>query len=154
MAQSDIYLKFETFVNSLSDDMSNLEVIKSTLAASPDTSFSVFICCFMAIMILVAFILPVVALIYYIVKQVSISRYRRTDLGEELTEEIYGMKNFIHDFSDLSNADKEQLVLWDDFLIYAVLLEENMSIVDEICKMKQINIVQFNVMHKDSEEEF
>ena len=145
LAQSDIYLKFETFVNSLSDDMSNLEVIKSTLAASPDTSFSVFICCFMAVMILVAFILPIVALVYYIVKQVSINRYKRTKLGEELTEEIYGMKNFIHDFSDLSNADKEQLVLWDDFLIYAVLLEENMSIVDEICKMKQINIVQFNV---------
>lgn len=154
LGQSDIYSKFVTFVNSLSDDMSNLEVIKSTLAAAPDTSFSVFVCCFMVVMILVAFLLPFVSLIYYIVRQTSSKRYKRTELGEELTEEIYGMKNFIHDFSNLSNVDKEQLVLWDDFLIYAVLLEENMSIVDEICRMKQVNIVQFNVMHKDSDEEF
>lgn len=149
LAESNLYLKFEAFVDSLSDNMSNLEVIKSTLATSPDTAFSVFICSSMAVMLIIALLLPVVAFVYYITKQVSIKRYKRTEPGEELTEEIYGMKNFIHDFSELSNVDKEQLLLWDDFLIYAVVLEENMSIVDEICKMKQINIVQFNIIQKD-----
>lgn len=59
-------------------------------------------------------------------------KYKRTELGEEITEYIYGLKNFIHDFSLLSEKDKEAIALWEDFLIYAVLLEENDKIVDEI----------------------
>lgn len=62
--------------------------------------------------------------------------YKRSEEGEILAEEIYGLKNFIHDFSDLEHAQKEALVLWDDFLIYAVLLEENTSIVEEIKSMR------------------
>ena len=37
------------------------------------------------------------------------------------------MKNFIHDYSNLSEAEKDSLVLWDDYLIYAVVLEEKES---------------------------
>ena len=46
------------------------------------------------------------------------------------------MKNFIHDFSNLSEAHKEQVVLWDDYLVYAVVLEENQQIVKEIMKRR------------------
>lgn len=63
-------------------------------------------------------------------------KIQRTKQGMEYTEYIYGLKNFIHDFSNLSEANKDQLVLWDDFLIYAILLEENTQILDEIFKRK------------------
>lgn len=69
------------------------------------------------------------------------NRYQRTEAGEILTEEIYGLKNFLHDFSDLESAQKEALVLWDDFLIYAVVLEENTAIVEEITAMRNLNII-------------
>ena len=65
------------------------------------------------------------------------SPYKRTPLGEVYTEYIYGMKNFIHDYSNLSEAEKDSLVLWDDYLIYAVVLEENEKIVEEIMQRRE-----------------
>ena len=61
---------------------------------------------------------------------------KRTAVGDEYSELIYGMKNFIHDFSNLNEADKGALALWDDYLIYAVVLEENKRIIDEITERK------------------
>lgn len=62
--------------------------------------------------------------------------YKRTEAGEIYTEYIYGMKNFIHDYSNLSEVEKDALVLWDDYLIYAVVLEENKKIVEEIMRRR------------------
>lgn len=64
------------------------------------------------------------------------SLYKRTALGDLYAEYIYGMKNFIHDYSCLSAAEKDSLVLWDDYLIYAVILEENRKIVEEIMQRR------------------
>lgn len=47
------------------------------------------------------------------------------------------MKNFIHDYSNLSEAEQEQVVLWDDYLIYAVVLEKNQQIVDDIIRRRK-----------------
>lgn len=65
--------------------------------------------------------------------------YERTREGKILVEQIAGIKNYIHDFSLLSEKDKENIVLWEDFLIYAVLLEENEIIVKDIYKYRNIN---------------
>lgn len=65
------------------------------------------------------------------------AHFKRTELGNQMAEYIYGMKNFIHDFSNLNEASKDQLVLWDDYLIYAVVLEENQQIVNEIIKRRK-----------------
>lgn len=43
-------------------------------------------------------------------------------------------KNFIHDYSNLNMADRRQVVFWEDYLVYAVVLEENEEIVNEIAK--------------------
>lgn len=64
------------------------------------------------------------------------SPYKRTALGDLYAEYIYGMKNFIHDYSNLSEAEKDSLVLWDDYLIYAVVLEENKKIIEEIMQRR------------------
>ncbi|WP_459129664.1 DUF2207 family protein [Guggenheimella bovis] len=65
------------------------------------------------------------------------SDYQRTALGNEKAELINGMKNYIHDFSDLSTAHQEELILWDDYLIYAVVLEENEQILEDIKKKRR-----------------
>lgn len=72
------------------------------------------------------------------------NRYERTKEGKILVEQIAGIKNYIHDFSLLSEKDKENIVLWEDFLIYAVLLEENEKIIDDICRYKNVKINNFN----------
>ncbi len=66
----------------------------------------------------------------------SEKKIRRTDSGNVMAECIYGMKNFIRDFSNLSQADKEQVVLWEDYLVYAVVLEENQKIVNHITALR------------------
>lgn len=67
------------------------------------------------------------------------AKYDRTSEGKVLVEQIAGMKNFIHDFSNLSENEKESVKLWNDFLIYAVLLEENQKIVKDIFKYKNMD---------------
>ncbi|MGN1378867.1 MAG: DUF2207 family protein, partial [Bacilli bacterium] len=63
------------------------------------------------------------------------NKYQRTALGEEKTTYIHALQNFIHDFSNLKDADKKEIVLWNDFLVYAIILEENNKIVDDIIKL-------------------
>lgn len=63
------------------------------------------------------------------------SKYQRTITGEEKTTYIHALQNFIHDFSNLKDYDKEQIILWEDFLIYAIVLEQNDKIVENIAKM-------------------
>lgn len=88
---------------------------------------------------LAAIFTPFVMVVWGIVSTATKQRYRRTPLGNEMAEYVYGMKNFIHDYSNLSEADKSQLALWDDYLIYAVVLEENEQIVADIRKMRLQN---------------
>lgn len=68
---------------------------------------------------------------------------RRTEEGELLTAQISGIKNFLRDYSNLSMTEKEQLLLWEDFLIYAVVLEENERIVEDIFSMKNLRYGDF-----------
>ena len=67
------------------------------------------------------------------------SKYERTSEGKVLVEQIVGMKNFIHDFSNLKENEKESVILWNDFLVYAVLLEENEKIIKDIFKYKNVD---------------
>ncbi len=62
---------------------------------------------------------------------------KRTEYGHYMAECIYGMKNFIHDYSNLNEANRRQVVLWEDYLVYAVVLEENKEIVNEISKTRR-----------------
>ena len=61
--------------------------------------------------------------------------WERTPLGDETTEKIAGLSRFIQEFSLLSEAKKEQVVLWDDYLVYALVLEKNEKIVKNISQL-------------------
>lgn len=76
---------------------------------------------------------------YFLGKTVGYSKrgdviWERTTLGNETAEKIAGLVQFIHEFSLLSEAKKEQVELWDDYLVYAIVLEENEKIVKDISK--------------------
>lgn len=81
---------------------------------------------------------PIFYIVYIIRYKNKNNSLKRTTRGEQLTDEILGMKRFLHDFSMLNEADKESIALWDDFLIYAIILEENKTIIDEILEVKNI----------------
>ena len=70
-------------------------------------------------------------------------KLKRTPEGNILAEKLYGMKNFINDFSNLDEATKKHLVLWKEFLIYAVVLEENNTILSEISNMYHTDLSKY-----------
>ena len=45
----------------------------------------------------------------------------RTKEGVELQCKMSGLKNYIKDYSKLNERDLNELVLWEDYLIYAVI---------------------------------
>lgn len=81
---------------------------------------------------------PIFYIVYIVRYQNKNNSLKRTIKGEQLTDEILGMKRFIQDFSMLSSVDKDAIVLWDDFLVYAIVLEENEKIIEEILSLKNI----------------
>jgi len=82
---------------------------------------------------------PIFYIVFVLKYQNKNNSLKRTEKGEKLASEIQGMKNFIHDFSLLNEAEKEEIILWEDFLVYAIILEENEKIVEEILNSKGIN---------------
>lgn len=83
---------------------------------------------------------PILYFIFHVMYKFQKDELKRTYKGEALTDEILGMKRFLKDFSMLNEADKEVLGLWDEFLIYAIVLGENEKVIDDILNVEKINI--------------
>ena len=66
--------------------------------------------------------------------------WERTPLGNEMAEKIAGLGRFISEFSRLSEANKEQIAMWEDYLLYAIVLEENEKIVKDIGKFFKVKL--------------
>lgn len=86
-----------------------------------------------ALVMIVAFLLPLVDTVRGLVENGDASRYlQRTPLGEQEAECVYGIRNYVRDFTSLSEADRHELLLWDDFLVYAVALGQNPHVVAQL----------------------
>lgn len=83
---------------------------------------------------------------YISFRSIENSKYTRTESGKKLAEEIAAMQRYIHEFSLLSEKERKDIELWEDFLVYAVILEENTNIVSEIFKFKNTDLRQFYKM--------
>lgn len=62
--------------------------------------------------------------------------YKRTFKGNELVSKAYALKNYLKEYSLIKDRKEEELVLWEYYLIYAVVLGINEQIEDEIIKVK------------------
>ena len=82
--------------------------------------------------------IKIISWIVYVV-HVSHNPGVRTKKGEEINLRLEGLKNFLKDFSTLDQKTQEQLVLWDEYLIYSVLFEQNEKIVSEYMKYIKIS---------------
>lgn len=116
----------------------------SYFLSSPDMVIGIALSAFFVLSFLAILWLPITAVLRMVISASNATLWlKRTETGELLTAQISGLKNFIHDFSNLSEAEKEQLILWDDFLIYAVVLEENERIIEDIFSMKNLRYRDF-----------
>lgn len=93
-----------------------------------------------AMVLAIGIVLPLVETVRGLVENGDASRrFRRTALGEEEAEYVYGIRNYLRDFTALSDADRKALVLWDDFLVYAVALGQNRKVVRELLALRHVD---------------
>ena len=81
---------------------------------------------FFAIFVLIALYI-VIDQIIYINKN-----YRRTIKGKTLLNKAYALKNYLKDYSLIKDRAEEELVLWEYYLVYAVVLGVNVKIEDKL----------------------
>ena len=89
----------------------------------------------MVFAILLIVYLPISIGIYfstYIIKSKKNS-YIRTTKGEAINEKLEGLKNYLKDFSLMNEKSEESLILWEDYLIYSVIFNQNVKVVKSMC---------------------
>ena len=120
----------------LLDTAENDYEMVAIMVENPMFAIQLLIMVVIAMAMIVAFLLPLVDTVRGLVENGDASRHlRRTPLGEEEAELVYGIRNYVRDFTALSDADRRALMLWDDFLVYAVALGQNRHVVDELVRV-------------------
>lgn len=135
----------EAYLLSLPPDTANAELL-GYIFANPEFIITACWLLVFALVVVVIILAPLLVVIWLIASLVGQRPVRRTAQGEVLAEQVRGMKNFIHDFTNLSQAEKEALIVWDEFLIYAVALEENEGVVQEIFSLRNISYGLFRTL--------
>lgn len=68
----------------------------------------------------------------YIMKSKK-NEYIRTNKGEAINERLEGLKNYLKDFSLMQEKDEKSLTLWEDYLIYSVIFNQNSKLIRSVC---------------------
>lgn len=96
------------------------------------------------VLIIITTVIPGVFFIYHfmirtfskgIYQMIKGNSYIRTKDGEELNEKIEGLKNYINKYSNMQTREKEELTLWEDYLIYSVIFNINTKIIEDISNL-------------------
>ena len=60
--------------------------------------------------------------------------YVRTPKGEEINVKLEGLKVFLKDFGNMKDKDSNELMLWEDYVIYSVLFRINKDAINKYSK--------------------
>ena len=52
------------------------------------------------------------------------NKFVKTQKGYELYTKIVGLKNYIKDYSNLSESKLKEITIWEEYLIYAIILND------------------------------
>lgn len=68
--------------------------------------------------------------------------YARTIKGNELLNKAYALKNYLKDYSLIENRTEEELILWEYYLVYSVILDVNVKLKNNIIEnyLENINL--------------
>ena len=91
---------------------------------------------FILLMILFAFLvfMPYSTIVYISHYKMlnTLYPYIRNDEGKMINLKLEGLRKYLIDFSKIEEKTKEQLILWEEYLIYSVILGINTKIIDEV----------------------
>ena len=104
------------------DKLGNSFVRKTVILQNVDA-----IICFISIIIASIMVFMVIEQIRYFNKS-----YIRTLKGNELVNKAHALKNYLKEYSLIKDRTQRELILWEYYLIYAVVLDVNVKIKNEI----------------------
>ena len=83
--------------------------------------------------LLVVMFYPIILIISYIVYMIKSAScpYVRTKKGEEFNKKIEGLKMYLKDYSDLADREENEVVIWEEYLVYSVLFNQNTTIIQK-----------------------
>lgn len=86
------------------------------------------------------FLIVVLISLYFVIEQIINfnKNYTRTIKGKILLNKAYALKNYLNKYSLIKDRTEKELILWEYYLIYAVVLNVNVKIEDEIIE-KYVN---------------
>lgn len=61
----------------------------------------------------------------------EVDPYVRTKKAENLNGKLEGLKKYLQDYSSLKEKTADELVIWEDYLIYSVIFNQNEKIIKE-----------------------
>ena len=81
-------------------------------------------------------IYPVTAIAWILTSIVKYKKdpYFRTEKGEELNKKLEGLKKFLQDYTLLDKQNMQGVTLWEDYLVYSVMFNQNKKIIEEFEK--------------------
>lgn len=62
----------------------------------------------------------------------TLDPYVRNEEGKLINLKLEGLRKYLIDFSKTEEKTKEQLILWEEYLIYSVILGINTKVIDEV----------------------
>lgn len=83
-------------------------------------------------------ILAIIMLFLYLRKITFKLNIKLTNLGLEKRKELFGLRNFLNDFSRLNEKDIPEVYLWEEYLIYATVFGIGDKVLNSM-KLKDIN---------------
>lgn len=76
---------------------------------------------------------PFFYIILYIIKYyLNKPKIRRTKKGEEVNTKLEGLKNYIKEYSKLKEKNANDILLWEEYLIYSVIFNINDNVIKEM----------------------
>ena len=88
------------------------------------------------------FIVFVFISIYILITQIIYfnKKYERTIKGNKLLNKAYALRNYLNDFSRMKYKEEKDLILWDYYLIYSIILGVNKKLDDKLIEKYVKNI--------------
>lgn len=89
------------------------------------------------------FAIFVLCTLYIVINQIIYVKknYRRTIKGKTLLNKAYALKNYLKEYSLIKDRTEKEVVLWEYYLVYAVILDVNVKIKDKIIEKYVKDIV-------------
>ena len=82
--------------------------------------------------------------LFVLIQQIKyfFKEYARTIKGNELLNKAYALKNYLQDYSLIEKRTEEELILWEYYLVYSVILDVNVKLKNNIIEnyLENINL--------------